>query len=99
MKDYFRSRLQFPKYCQLAIEPSSLIHRAQNRPVGSFNSKISTDIFSQISSLDQVVSSNLRFPYNARGDRCLGGLQRVDVDQSIPGGPVAAEIGRPQFEW
>jgi len=34
--------------------------------VWSFNSKISTDLFTQISSLDEVVSSNLRFRYNMR---------------------------------
>ena len=43
-----------------------LIHLAQLRLVWSFNSKISTDLFTQISSLDQVVSSNLRFRYNMR---------------------------------
>jgi hypothetical protein len=43
-----------------------LIHLAQLRLVWAFNSKISTDLFTQISSLDQVVSSNLRFRYNMR---------------------------------
>jgi len=43
-----------------------LIHLAQLRLVWSFNSKISTDLFTQISSLDEVVSSNLRFRYNMR---------------------------------
>ena len=32
----------------------------------SFNSKTSTDLFTQISSLDQVVAPNLRFRYNMR---------------------------------
>lgn len=43
-----------------------LIHLAQLRLMWSFNSKISTDLFSQFSSLDQAVSSNLRFRYNFR---------------------------------
>jgi hypothetical protein len=43
-----------------------LIHLAQLRLVWSFNSKISTDLLTQISSLDEVVSSNLRFRYNLR---------------------------------
>ena len=43
-----------------------MIHLAQLRLVWSFNSKISTDLFTQISSLDEVVSSNLRFRYNMR---------------------------------
>jgi hypothetical protein len=43
-----------------------LIHLAQLRLVRSFNSKISTDLFTQISSLDEIVSLNLRFRYNLR---------------------------------
>ncbi len=43
-----------------------LIHLAQLRLVWSFNSKISTDLFTQVSSLDEIVSSNLRFRYNLR---------------------------------
>ena len=43
-----------------------LIHLAQLRLVWSFNSKISTDLFTQISSLDEIASSNLRFRYNMR---------------------------------
>jgi hypothetical protein len=43
-----------------------LIHLAQLRLVWSFNSKISTDLFTQMSSLDEIVSSNLRFRYNFR---------------------------------
>ena len=43
-----------------------LIHLAQLRLVWSFNSKISTDLFTQISSMDEIVSSNLRFRYNMR---------------------------------
>ena len=43
-----------------------LIHLAQLRLVWSFNSRISTDLFTQISSLDEIVSSNLRFRYNLR---------------------------------
>ena len=43
-----------------------LIHLAQLRVVWSFNSKMSTDLFSQFNSLDQAVSSNLRFRYNFR---------------------------------
>jgi hypothetical protein len=43
-----------------------LIHLAQLRLVWSFNSKISTDLFTQMSSLDEIVSTNLRFRYNFR---------------------------------
>ncbi len=43
-----------------------LIHLAQLRLVWSFNSKITTDLFSQFNSLDEQVSSNLRFRYNFR---------------------------------
>jgi hypothetical protein len=43
-----------------------LIHLAQLRLVWSFSSKISTDLLTQFSSLDQAVLSNLRFRYNFR---------------------------------
>ena len=43
-----------------------LIHVAQLRLQWSLNSKISADLLSQLSSLDQMVASNLRFRYNFR---------------------------------
>jgi hypothetical protein len=49
-----------------ARDDDLLIHLAQLRLVWSFNSKITTDLFSQLNSLDERVSSNLRFRYNLR---------------------------------
>jgi hypothetical protein len=43
-----------------------LIHLAQLRLVWSFNSKITTDLFTQFNTLNEQVSSNLRFRYNFR---------------------------------
>ena len=43
-----------------------LIHVAQLRLRWSFNSKISADLLTQLSSLDQLMASNLRFRYNLR---------------------------------
>ena len=43
-----------------------LIHVAQLRLRWSYNAKISVDLLSQLSSLDQLVASNLRFRYNLR---------------------------------
>jgi hypothetical protein len=58
---YEFNALKFP-----ARDHELLIHLAQLRLVWSFNSKISTDLFAQLSSLAEIVSSNLRFRYNFR---------------------------------
>jgi hypothetical protein len=58
---YEFNALRFP-----ARNDELLIHLAQLRLVWSFNSKITTDLFTQFNSLDEQVSSNLRFRYNLR---------------------------------
>ncbi len=56
---YEFNAIRFP-----ARQQDLLIHVAQLRLLWSFNSKISADLLSQLSSLDQLVASNLRFRYN-----------------------------------
>jgi hypothetical protein len=59
--NYEFNGIRFPKR-----ETGLNIHLAQLRVVWSLTSKISVDLFSQLTSLDEKVSSNLRFRYNMR---------------------------------
>jgi hypothetical protein len=59
--NYEFNAIQFPTRQQ-----ELFIHLAQLRVVVSLSSKISADLLSQFSSLDDLVASNLRFRWNLR---------------------------------